>query len=485
MSGRPPMLSRQHFDVKLPLDLPDGGDSDPNFSRGKHHFSEMCLWEVLDLGLASFKKATYAAVLKVDTKIRRWELPEVLRTPGFEPIEEEQTITNFRQAVESIFKEITLLCLHRSYFACALLEPPFEPLRSPFSRSVLAAYGSSCAILGKVRSLYSREPIIIMRFSLFWTHAFSAAVILASITIRAPDCTLAQTSLMELNSTVEMFKRAQAGHRAGRGLPILLRLQSKAHAAFNSHQSGTWTKPTSTDTQLQRGLGGSTAILSHVRTRPAESPPALPPLASHQNPERVAEVDVMSSLETVQPLLEEYLRSFGFDTANAQEQTYNGGAGGEDGNEVFGAGHMGMYVPSSDAFLQGVLTGHWGGLSSSGPQVTPSPGYQLNVPPLSAPAPTERLLDPRGQVYPLYDEARHHQAHVTYRPSPPPPSDSGLSSTMSGGPGTGLDGTYSQYPPPLLHQPPPPTFNVGTEDSRASFLWDNFLRELGIQGNSA
>jgi len=85
--------------------------------------------------------------------------------------------------------------LHRSYFASALLEPPFDPLKSPFFRSVLAAYGGACAILGKVRSLYSREPIMIMRFSFFWIHAFSAAVILASVAIRAPDCTLAPTAL--------------------------------------------------------------------------------------------------------------------------------------------------------------------------------------------------------------------------------------------------------------------------------------------------
>jgi hypothetical protein len=36
-----------------------------------------------------------------------------------------------------------------------------------------------------------------MRFSFFWTHAFSAAVILGAIVIRAPDCTLAATSLSE------------------------------------------------------------------------------------------------------------------------------------------------------------------------------------------------------------------------------------------------------------------------------------------------
>jgi len=107
------MLSRQHFDVKLPLDTADGGDTDPNYARGKHYFSDMCLWRVLDLGLASSKKTTYAAVLKVDTKIRNFGLPRGLQTAGLEPTEEEQTIHNFRQTVELIFKEITLLCLHR------------------------------------------------------------------------------------------------------------------------------------------------------------------------------------------------------------------------------------------------------------------------------------------------------------------------------------------------------------------------------------
>lgn len=66
-----------------------------------------------------------------------------------------------------------------------------------FARSVLAAYGSACAILGGIRALYAKEPILMMRFVLFWTHGFSAAVALGSIAIRAPDCTLAPTALVE------------------------------------------------------------------------------------------------------------------------------------------------------------------------------------------------------------------------------------------------------------------------------------------------
>jgi hypothetical protein len=130
--------------------------------------------------------------------------------------------------------DASLIIRNRSYFAAALLEPPFEPLRSRFSRSVLAAYASACAVLGRIRTLYAREPIIIVRFTLFWTHSFTAAVLLGAIASRAPDCPLAATALVEFSMwrtwtvesgfidwlytdhAVDMFTRAQHGYRAGR-----------------------------------------------------------------------------------------------------------------------------------------------------------------------------------------------------------------------------------------------------------------------------
>lgn len=107
------MISRQHFDVQLPIEDPDVTDPDPNFSLGKHHFSDACLWSVLDLGLASANRASYAALLKVDNKIRQWNLPKNLITRSSEAAEEQKTVTNFRNATEMIFKEVTLMCLHR------------------------------------------------------------------------------------------------------------------------------------------------------------------------------------------------------------------------------------------------------------------------------------------------------------------------------------------------------------------------------------
>jgi hypothetical protein len=73
--GRPPMLSRQHFDVQMPMDEPDIAESIPTFIRGKYLFAQQCLWPLLDVALASKGRTTYGTVLGVDRKIRDWVIP--------------------------------------------------------------------------------------------------------------------------------------------------------------------------------------------------------------------------------------------------------------------------------------------------------------------------------------------------------------------------------------------------------------------------
>jgi hypothetical protein len=86
----------------------------------------------------------------------------------------------------------------RSYFARALLEPPFEPLNSPYARSVLAAYASACVILDTIRALFEKQRSLMLKAVLFWTNAFTAAAILGAIASRAPDSLLASTAIVDL-----------------------------------------------------------------------------------------------------------------------------------------------------------------------------------------------------------------------------------------------------------------------------------------------
>lgn len=107
------MVSRQHFDVELPLDTPDASEAEPNFHRGKHYFTQTCLWPVLDVALASSDRSSYSAVLKLDKKIRDWKLPKTIQAPSHIPAEDQQTAYVFQRTVIFIVREVTLVCLHR------------------------------------------------------------------------------------------------------------------------------------------------------------------------------------------------------------------------------------------------------------------------------------------------------------------------------------------------------------------------------------
>lgn len=466
VSGRPPTMPRHHFDVKIPVDEADGSDFNPNFSRGKHHFSENCLWQVLDLGLASSNKATYAAVMKVDTKIRNWTLPKVLQTAMMEPLGEQRTIHNFRKTTELIFREITLLCLHRAYFASALLEPPYDPLGSVYSRSVLAAYGSACAIIARIKNLYSLEPVLTARFSFFWIHSFSAAVTLASLAIRAPDCRLAPTALLEFDVAVELFKRGQASYRAGRGLPTLLRLQTSAHASFDSYHAGTWTQPTTTDSQLQRGLGGS-ATVQHVRTQRRESPSITP--APLPVPEVSSTMDVMGSLAMVEPSLEEYLRSYGVQPVASSSQDEDERRQSKSNNLDFA--EMAMNIPSSDTFLHGVLTGQWNAPSLNGPQYQAHSSFPDGSTQSSL---FDQLQYTQDYRYDQDTASGPRLNHDLHQPFPDLLSRSVTSSFDVGSNAvTGFEYNSSQ-----------PADSTVEDNLQANFVWENFLKELGVQGNS-
>jgi hypothetical protein len=107
------MLEKKHFDVKLMPDTADLSDPDPNYDMGRRLLSVVCLWPVLDLCLAATNKTTYTSVLKMDTKIRQFNLPPPLLRPRREPYQEEIATSHFKTTLMLICREIILLCLHR------------------------------------------------------------------------------------------------------------------------------------------------------------------------------------------------------------------------------------------------------------------------------------------------------------------------------------------------------------------------------------
>lgn len=199
----------------------------------------------------------------------------------------------------------------------------------------------------------------------------------------------------------------------------------------------------------------------------------MPPSVAPYRPSNVLmTVDVMSSLETVEPSLEEYLRTFGFDPAAlpAQDQ----GSRGVHPELM----EIGAPVSSSDSFLQGVLTGQWNAppiedrhhMSQQG-----SSGLQANAAQPDLYSNIDQFLyasvhqDHEGNTQPNHGSLGLLSIHT---------SEGGVTSQSGSSGGVGLEGNT----PPLI--PTPSRVFVTAEDSQANFMWDNFLRELGVQDDS-
>ena len=82
----------------------------------------------------------------------------------------------------------------------------------------MAVHASSCAVLAGVRNAYALLPELMPRVFFLWVHAFSAAIVLGTIVIRAPSSALVESSLKELDIACELFERAKEGCRPGRAL---------------------------------------------------------------------------------------------------------------------------------------------------------------------------------------------------------------------------------------------------------------------------
>jgi hypothetical protein len=257
---------------------------------------------------------------------------------------------------------------------------------------------------------------------------------------------------------------------------------------MDAYRSGTWRKPTSDDQLLFPGLGGYRAVLQHIRQGQSPPPHANSPTGSSSSDGE----NIMTSLESVQPTLDEYLRSF--QSIDPESANTNGQPAP-------------MNIPSSDAFLQSALTGNWNNLNASESDWTsvwePASGLSGNVqqqsqPPQQQPSPLS-VYQPNQPVnygQSIAPPTFHMSSHSPY-------SDGGLStgSGSSTNPPThamhfsdgGLpSSTYQPAPVPAAVAPVPNPLNlnatntngngqVGFVNENDKFSWDDFLMQLSMQ----
>ncbi|KZP26800.1 hypothetical protein FIBSPDRAFT_1003224 [Athelia psychrophila] len=230
--GRPPSIALCYVDCALPQAQQDDSDAEYQFWNWKYQFTRDIYGSILELTLGA-KSADYKAILEVDRRVRETPMPPALDYFLGKDHEEVSPSVYMKGGWLLLVRPITMLYLHKNFFARALLDHPTDPLASPYATSFLAAARSASSLIKSAATHIKRFPDLCMRWLNLWIHLFSAAMIVGSIVTKAPSSSMAPAAFTELVIAVELFENGgRLSQRIRRGNDILHRLREKASVLF-------------------------------------------------------------------------------------------------------------------------------------------------------------------------------------------------------------------------------------------------------------
>ncbi|KAJ3776587.1 fungal-specific transcription factor domain-containing protein [Lentinula raphanica] len=266
--GRPPALRPSYVDCEFPTDesmLDEEGNPQMGYFHWKYEFCRDILSQVLELTLTA-EPPSYQTILDLDRKIREKTLPPHLNV--FLSAEDEHCTPAeyMRRCNLGQYRSVTLLFLHRSFFAQAMLDHPVNPLRSPYAPSFLAAYRCASGVIKSSLNHYDRFPDLCRRWWSVGSQLFSAAIIVGSIVTRSPSSAMAPNAFIELGLACDLFEKCTSDSRRSRsGMAILNRLRDKAFQIFSQLRSGA--PQISTSLSVGRDYGDDELALFGGQTR--------------------------------------------------------------------------------------------------------------------------------------------------------------------------------------------------------------------------
>ncbi|PVG02733.1 hypothetical protein CPB86DRAFT_750555 [Serendipita vermifera] len=239
--GQPRAIYPTHYDTKMPHDDEDEGKP-PTVNRIRYRWTADCLGRVLDEAFA-VKPPSYATIMKLDKALREWDLASVLLvddlTKTRDNVDEQFLPALIRSLSTIALRELALMYLHRRHFVQALAKESHDPLSSKFAMSVLAVHRSAILVLQRILHIDDLVEHLLLRVSFMWSHALSAYVCLCAIVIKSPGCSLAQSSLVEIDRIKYVFARVTA-YRVSHAQRTVVKLYEQAHLAMRLFQEGKW-----------------------------------------------------------------------------------------------------------------------------------------------------------------------------------------------------------------------------------------------------
>ncbi|KAG2159283.1 fungal-specific transcription factor domain-containing protein [Suillus bovinus] len=439
-TGRLATFYLPFVDCELPNDPDSTVDEDGSvllsFPAWKARFGFHCISAVIQHAQTA-KVPKYSVVIELDRKIRDMELPKYALRSSREGAELGEAMKHY---MPHNYRHLTLLYIHRCFFAEAVSSNPTDPMSSPFAPSFLAGYRSACELISGLRKQFDLFPAQIARFWVLWTHAFSSSVLLSSVVTHASGSgsrsKITTAALTELRRAVSLFKEASVfGGRAGKFLPILERLLQKAEQAYSTATPAVTrrdifsnTGPTKSKDELSIFSGQINKISTKAPVLPSSgrsshSPGSSTNLSQTRPPVQV-EGTPPQAFSHIHPSLREQWSSFDGDLNtqlhNAQRDAYYT----EDDD---------FMVPASTEALSGMVRMHEGTYQARPTQQQPHPVTQppqvyhnhFSASPHSFSQPVEAQKSFRGEIQrrePVYssdNQGQQYQHEPQYVQSPP------------------------------------------------------------------
>ncbi|KIM39486.1 hypothetical protein M413DRAFT_446984 [Hebeloma cylindrosporum] len=468
--GRPPAIHLSYVDCEFPLDedasLSDDAEHQTGFWRMKHTFAKDIYNSVAEATLVA-KSPGYSTILDLDRKVREMSFPAsfnpyVTRDVGPEIFH--SSSLSLRDFYASQHRTVTMIYLHRSFFAQAMLDHPTNPLLSPFAPSFLTAYRSASVIIKASAHLFERCAAMAMRLWFLMYHTFSAAVIVGTVVTRSPNSNIASIAMRDFNLALTLFEQTAAqSQRAKVALGILLKLKEKANRVYEglSHGIASPTPSVESADELEDDLaifGGQMRVLDRKGKNPNQRSPSMSSSghasasgSSPKTPSSNVNVSPTSPSESgmlglglglpdVHPSLITYLNQDAVRRAVSQQQQQHGPVSSSDTQSASTSAHEGPYERSHlvSGRSQNPSTQASGGNNTQ--STSRSSSFIPRPDPVMEWATTGTSHDPPGQTAPS----------SSFNQYPSSPNQSGMGTTYQ---------SQANIRPPILRRAPVPVSN--------------------------
>ncbi|KAL1742826.1 hypothetical protein HDZ31DRAFT_42396 [Schizophyllum fasciatum] len=283
-SGRPPPLALQFMDCAMPE---YSVMQRHLFEHWQFNFAAECVSQVV-ASIVSAGVPTYATIMALDRKIRDFPLLPAhdctsITTNGRSRAYITSQLKETGQRNSALYATL-FLYLHRSFFARAVAGCPDNPLRSPYSHSVLTVCRASSAILKSVKDQFLTAPASLINHWSMWTSAFAAAVVHGMVAIHAPRSPIVATSKEELEQACILFARAAPSNaRASQALLVLKSLSLKAGLASGCDGAEDESSQADAARPDELSIFAGCIYLHSTISRTAHAPPVpdTPPVSAH------------------------------------------------------------------------------------------------------------------------------------------------------------------------------------------------------------